>query len=308
MIRVTWQLSIAALLVFAGPVLVGPRGAFAETPAQKCEAGKNGEAGKYAACLHKAQQKFVSGGETDTTALDEAVAKCGVRSSKKWTSLEDKAGTGVCPSEDDASAIQDFVGACVLSVEDALGGGALPLDVTTCNASLAPCATDLAACNDEASELQLILSGIITDATYGYDTPFTDGQTGLGDLMVAQQLTIPVDGFVTHLGLIGVADGTSAKLALYSDSGGAPDALLASTPATLVVEGAMELPVPATGVVAGTYWLAVIYSGGTIIPVDFNSTVLQKYKAQSFASPFPDPYDGPPSSASSNPYNLYVRM
>ena len=66
---VSFAVALAAALPLAAQA--------APTPAQKCEAGKNGTAGKYAACLHKAQQKFVKGGETEGN--DKTVSLARVR-------------------------------------------------------------------------------------------------------------------------------------------------------------------------------------------------------------------------------------
>lgn len=131
----------------------------AATDAQKCEAGKNGTVGKYAACLAKAQQKFVGGGEADTARRDAAIVSCGTKYAAKFQSHETKAGAGVCPSEGDATSIQDFVDACVFSAADALGGGTLPGDVITCNADLADCGSDLSATN---ADLATCNSGLAT--------------------------------------------------------------------------------------------------------------------------------------------------
>jgi hypothetical protein len=119
----------------------------APTPSQKCEAGKNGTAGKYARCLHKAQQKFVSGGEVDTAKRDASILSCGTKYVDKFQAFEDKAGMGVCPSEGDVTGIQDFLDACIFSAEDALGGGTLPSDVVTCNTDLGTCTGSLGTCN-----------------------------------------------------------------------------------------------------------------------------------------------------------------
>lgn len=118
----------------------------AATDSQKCEAGKNSEAGKYTACMHKARQKFVTGGESDMAAYDDAVLGCNEKYSAKWSSLETKAGGGVCPSEGDVGEIQGFLDACISSVEDKLHGGSLPQDVESCNADLLACTEDLEAC------------------------------------------------------------------------------------------------------------------------------------------------------------------
>lgn len=143
------EFRFAVLFTLALAVTIPLAAQAAPTPAQKCEAGKNSTAGKYAACLHKAQQKFVSGGEVNTAGRDAAVLACGEKYSGKWQSLEAKAGSSVCPSEGDESAIQDFIDACVFSAEDALGGGTLPSDVVICNADLGTCTGNLGTCTGD---------------------------------------------------------------------------------------------------------------------------------------------------------------
>lgn len=130
------------------------------TPAQKCEGGKNGAAGKYAACLHKAQQKYLLGGETDLAGSYEDVQKCADKQESKWTSLEDM---GDCPSTGDQSSVRNFVFACVLAVEDAVRGGTLPLDVASCNYFLSSCDADRSSCNSDLSSCNANLSSCSAD-------------------------------------------------------------------------------------------------------------------------------------------------
>lgn len=144
--------AMAAVILSAGAVPA------AATPGQKCEARKNHTAGRYAACLHAAQRRFVSGGEVNTAGLDAAVLGCGTKYSDNWQRLETKAGTGVCPSEGDALSIQGFIDACIISVEAALGGGMLPSDVATCNTDLGTCTGDLGTCTGDLGTCNTDLS------------------------------------------------------------------------------------------------------------------------------------------------------
>jgi len=175
------KICVATILVLGASLGMAVRADAGASPAEKCEAGKNGTAGKYAACLHKARQKFVSGGSVDTAGRDKAVLACGTKFTGQWASLEEKAGLGICPSEGDATSIQDFLGACVSSAEDALAGGALPADVelfrtgqTGCyNAAgtVVPCAG-----TGQDGELQL---GVARSFTDNGDGTVTDNKTGL---------------------------------------------------------------------------------------------------------------------------------
>lgn len=146
------------ILLNSAVAMAGP------TPAQKCEAAKNGTAGKYAACLHKVQQKYVAGGSVDTTGRDLAIADCGTKYSTKWQSLQAKAGPGICSYDNDEVPIQDFLDACIFAAQEALGaGGTLPSDVVTCNSDLDLCAADLATCDDDLTTCGSDLSACNAD-------------------------------------------------------------------------------------------------------------------------------------------------
>jgi len=166
-------LAAAMLLALAGPP------AWAATPEQKCEAGKNAAAGKYAACLAHARKVLVTKG--DAARYDTAVAKCQQRFSRKWLALEARAGEGTCPSEEDESSVQTFVEFCIEGVTDQVAGGALP-------AMAVPLVTSQAICWDtggieidcagtgQDGELQM---GIARSFTDNGDGTITDNATGL---------------------------------------------------------------------------------------------------------------------------------
>jgi cysteine-rich repeat protein len=130
----------------------------------KCESGKNITCGKYASCIYKAQSKFVRSGRTDTERYEKVVVKCNDRYSSKWQSLEDRAD-GACPSTGDETDIQDFIDACILSTQDALGGGTLPSDVITCLADLTTCNDDFGNCNADLATASNDLTTCSTNLT-----------------------------------------------------------------------------------------------------------------------------------------------
>jgi hypothetical protein len=69
--RTISTVAVCTTLLWAVAVLAKP------TAQQKCEAGKNAAAGKYAACLEKAQKKFVLTGDVTKygTAVDKSVCQ-----------------------------------------------------------------------------------------------------------------------------------------------------------------------------------------------------------------------------------------
>jgi len=121
----------------------------AGTPEQKCQAGKNDAAGKYAACMGKAEKGLVTTG--DAVKYAAVVSKCEGKILGTWSKLEAAAvGAGTtCPSTGDQSPIEDFMSACSESVAVAVAGGSLGPDPVTCAADLATCDGDLATCDGD---------------------------------------------------------------------------------------------------------------------------------------------------------------
>jgi len=130
----------------------------AGTPEQKCQAGKNDAAGKYAQCLGKAEKSYVTSG--DATKYDNAIVKCEGKLVATWDKLEAAAvaaGT-TCPSTGDQLLIQSFLDACELGVAATVATGS-PAAAVTCAADLASCAADLANCVAAGPEAKPLRTG-----------------------------------------------------------------------------------------------------------------------------------------------------
>ena len=147
------------------------------TLTQKCESGKNGTVGKYTACLSKAQAKLAAGAMTEA-GYHYAVVACSDRYNAKWHSLE-AASAGMCPTNDDDSAIQGFVDACIFSAQEALAGDPLIRDVVACNTELDACQDDLATTDVELTAcLDLLGCGdSVLDADEDCEIGSLDGET-----------------------------------------------------------------------------------------------------------------------------------
>lgn len=120
-------------------IVVAATHVLAATPAQKCQAGKNRAAGKYAACRHSAEAKLASSGNLLGYAL--AMGKCATKFSATWVRLEAHAG-GACPSNGDAVSIGNVVDEYTSNIATAVAGGPL----VDCSSDLAQCSDDLASC------------------------------------------------------------------------------------------------------------------------------------------------------------------
>ena len=108
--------AVLALLVAGSAQAVTP------TPAQKCQQGKNKEAGTYASCRQKAEAKFALTG--DGVVRTATLAKCSDKYGLKWSAIEAKAA-GTCPSMGDQVAIRGCLDATTTGVADGLAGNAL---------------------------------------------------------------------------------------------------------------------------------------------------------------------------------------
>ncbi len=179
----------------------------APSPGQKCEAGKNQEAGKYAACVSKAGAKQLQTagscslttalacygdgdcptGETcakDPTKYNDTLAKCATKFSGKWDSLTEKAG-GACPDGLDATEIQGAVDAHVANVAAGLAGEGLSdcaADLSTCESDLSSCETDLGTAEADLGTCE----GNLTTCSTDLATAEAARATCEGDLATAQ--------------------------------------------------------------------------------------------------------------------------
>jgi hypothetical protein len=132
------------------------------TPQQKCQAGKNQAAGKYAACRESAAAKFVQNG--DTVKRDKNLATCVTKFTTTWGKLEAAAAKAGASCLDDASTAGDFqavVDQCTDAIVTGLTGSALP----DCPIQLATCESDLAACQAGGGTLLETGETLCYDAT-----------------------------------------------------------------------------------------------------------------------------------------------
>ncbi|HYD46761.1 MAG TPA: DUF1566 domain-containing protein [Terriglobales bacterium] len=119
----------------------------AATPEQKCQGGKNETAGKFSACVAKAEKKLIA--TSDATAYAEALAKCATKFNSKWYKLEQAAASAeaTCPTTADETSIRDFVNACNSAIAEALAGNPLIDDPLTCDSNVSACHSNYATCS-----------------------------------------------------------------------------------------------------------------------------------------------------------------
>lgn len=111
---------LVRFLTLSALIALGTTAASGLTGAQKCESAKLKEAGKYAACLLKAEAKAAKKGSTPD------YGKCDAKFASKWQKAEGVAGEGVCPSEGDQAAMELFLVEMKDQIAAALAGGPPP--------------------------------------------------------------------------------------------------------------------------------------------------------------------------------------
>jgi hypothetical protein len=127
---------------------------------------------------------------------------------------------------------------------------------------------------------------------YGYPSITTEGTaSSFGrDYLLGEQIYIGTSIIVTKLAVNALASGPYVVMALYSDYGGAPSALLASTPSTTMVAGSNEIPVlvPAS-IPAGYYWIMAVYSADADVACDTATDSTYRYISLPFGTALPNP-------------------
>src|SRR5436190_21544254 len=82
--------------------------------------------------------------------------------------------------------------------------------------------------------------------TYGNAVEFPGASQHTPGYLLGGPISVPQASTLTHLGVIAKSGGPHVILALYSDTAGEPDRLVAFTPATSMTVGAMEMPLTST--------------------------------------------------------------
>ncbi len=148
--------------------------------------------------------------------------------------------------------------------------------------------------------------GVCPDTyTIGNDTEFADASNHGPDYLLGSKLTVSSPCTLYYFGVIGKVAGPDFRMALYSDSGGQPDAFLVESTSTALVVGAQEVAVTPTSLAAGDYWVMGIYDSDASIGIDYSTPDLVAYISMSYSSAMPDPF-GSASTYMGQKFNYYL--
>lgn len=162
-------------------------------------------------------------------------------------------------------------------------------------------AVSLGACNDD--DIQALVG-----KRYAIGNTAALGTAGWGpDSLRGFAITVPRKTTVYAFGTRGVSTAGNFQMALYTDSAGAPSALVAHSSGAPLLAGDQEVPATApTQLVAGTYWVMFLVDSTINMSATASGTV-NKAVAVTYGTPLPNPITGTTTPPSYD-INLWIRV
>jgi hypothetical protein len=143
-------------------------------------------------------------------------------------------------------------------------------------------------------------------ALYGLPVEFPGSVSHSPNHLLGSRIAVPQASTLTHIGIIVKGEGAQVKVGIYTEVAGEPGTLIASTAATPLVLGRMELPVPSTDLPAGNYWFMAVYDVAGQVGYAFDEAAVSKYVVHQFADPLPTTF--PSATSETGPtFNYYLR-
>ena len=103
------------------------------------------------------------------------------------------------------------------------------------------------------------------------------------------KLSLSKEGTLTSINILGNNTGSKVRMALYSDSGGAPNNLIAESSSGVIGMGVISLSVKPTLLSSGNYWVVAIFesTGDHAGYLDSSGSTLVQYQALNFGDAMP---------------------
>lgn len=171
----------------------------------------------------------------------------------------------------------------------------------------------LTAANDagDSASSAAASASTITPSYFGHYTAYSATTTESANYLVGQQVAITRNASLVGFGMIGELQAghtpANGKMALYTDSSGAPDALVSESNAAPIIDGRVEFSVSAPqSVSAGTYWVFLLVDNDISIYEDESTNSTEEYTPQSFGSALPSTYVPGTTAPNTVYFNMYV--
>jgi len=206
---------------------------------------------------HRVNRNLEVMGNAVGLALDEALAGVGIRITVGTTRLCALFGSPTVRRA--RPGFFSAVGASTAGLpdcSDASLAGPLATSTTT--------TTTTTSTNTSTSATSTTMPGLVI----GNPIEFPEASDHSPNFLVGTRIDVPMDATVTHFGVIGKMQGPRVRLGLYRDEGGAPTTLVVGTPDSGLAPERLEVPVSATPVAAGPYWLMAVYDDLASVGLD----------------------------------------
>jgi len=146
------------------------------------------------------------------------------------------------------------------------------------------------------------------EARYGLTEPLQATVTHASNTLLGVPVGVTAAGTLLRIGQLSRDTGKNVRMAVYSDSAGSPDQLVAETPVFSATKSAQEIPVPPVSLAAGRYWVMAVYEVNTTIGIDLATGMgMYKYTSMSFGGLMPTAFPAaPPGGAARLNYWIVV--
>jgi hypothetical protein len=219
-----------------------------------------------------------------------------------------------CDSDADCTKIRARVArseaVCTANGGTAVGEGSVcgACSMSTTTTTTTTSSTTTSTTETSSTETSSTTTTTTLPLVYGNAAEFPGSSSHTPDYLLGSAVHVPLSATLTHLSVIAKSAGSRVVLALYSDSGGEPDQLVAATPATTMSVGANEIPVTPTLLSAGTYWIMGVYETDASIGFDETDTgAVVYYLYNPFADPLPASIEWP-SLYLGHRFNYYLNV
>lgn len=162
----------------------------------------------------------------------------------------------------------------------------------------------LSVSDGQASASASISAGLTSSFDLGYTSEFSGSSVHGKNYLLGHPVTVGKDMTVTHLNIIAKSSASNGQIALYTDSGSQPSALVTESNSQAITTGTNTFDVPDAPLPAGTYWLMAVYDSSAYIGESSTPQTVY-YTGMTAGSAMPDPI-GSLSSYSGGPHNYYL--
>jgi hypothetical protein len=186
--------------------------------------------------------------------------------------------------------------------------GACAGDAGTSSTTTTTTSTTSTTTSTSSSTTSTTTTTLAPGTDFGNDVEFPGASDHSPDFLLGGPVAMPQAGMLTHLCVIAKSAGADVILSLYSDANADPAHLVASTAATPMTVGRMEIPVTPTQLPGGTYWIMGVYDADASIGIDQSDPSMPvRYTSQPFSTPLPDPF-GPAFEYTGQTFNYYLKV